>query len=104
MESSRPEASANSLSSSLSGLVKTKLGAATSLGQPRPASAYWQLGSDRPHRPCFHHRWVEKRSCPAGPIVTENNGSAPLWIKATRPKAKGKGKGSKWVQRQRQGE
>jgi hypothetical protein len=44
--------------------------------------------------------WVEKRSCPAGPIAVENNGSAPLWIKAIRPKAKGKGKG----RRQRQGE
>ena len=37
--------------------------------------------------------WVERRSCPAGPIVTENNGSDPLWIKARRPtKAKAKGK------------
>jgi len=36
--------------------------------------------------------WVERRSCPAGPIATENNGSAPLWIKVTRPKAKGRGK------------
>eukprot|EP00964_Phaeocystis_antarctica_P087223 scaffold55292_cov60-Phaeocystis_antarctica.AAC.6 len=28
--------------------------------------------------------WIEKRSCPAGPIAIEHNSSAPLWIKTSR--------------------
>ena len=79
----------------------------SSSGQP-PASVslsqlaarFWPPGHTGLVFNCFQHRWVEKRSCPAGPIAVENNGSAPLWIKAIRPKAKGKGKG----RRQRQGE
>ena len=92
----RPEASANAPPSTPRPRP-IELGAASSRGQPPPTGRYihWLATPAL----FFSHRWVEKRSCPAGPIAIENNGSEPLWIKASRPKAKGKGKG----RRQRQG-
>ena len=51
----RPEASPSSTPRQR----QSKLRAGFSLGQPRPASANWQVWSDwpRPHRPCFPHRY-----------------------------------------------
>ena len=91
----RPEASANAPPSTTRPR-QIELGAASSRGQPPPTGRHIHWLATPAF---FSHRWVEKRSCPAGPIAIENNGSEPLWIKASRPKAKGKGKG----RRQRQG-
>ena len=95
VETRRPEASANAPPSTPRPR-QIELGAASSRGPPPPIGRYIHWLATPAF---FSHRWVEKRSCPAGPIAIENNGSEPLWIKASRPKAKGKGKG----RRQRQG-